>query len=727
MKKHRHRSGIVLLQASIVAGCLLAAACAPPADRSRLAGPSVPPPVERRAPVEYQPAESSGSRPGWLDQVPADRDGLHFQVGMGEYRTTQVEADEAAMQAALVKIGSYVGVQVSQVEEVVRRVSGKESGVLDGTIDTTGKTQLAVNVLIAKAKASQFYRQKFRAMQGKVFQGEAFSSAVLVAVPLEEIRRAREWVEAEKARAEEEKQKILAESARRLEAVDRALAGGEVLRAIDLLQQEWQRLEGVAADFGRRGGAFAGQLAGLAEAQRALPGKTNEVVSALHIDTGRLSPCLLQQTDAQTISVWAWVRYAGGYRPAERLPLVLRQGSGAVLARAVTGKEGQADFSVASNWPSGEIRIVVDTASPALNGFMEQFLFSLSRVEGCLTLTPLPADLEGAVRGAVARLFAGPALAPPRVGKVILGPITYGDSGQGSEFAYLLKKELSRHLTGIPGLEVLSPRTRNAAEVTRALQERKAAAKVEEGAAQVAIAPATRGISLIGASATQAVIDGADAALETVYAVRGGDVVMDLSLRQAASDVLLRSASVGVRREKLPAGVELIPRLEDGPGQAPAAAGGAIRLEVASHLGDGQTYAEGDTISYFVNLDRDAYLLLVYEDAERHLIRILPNRHSGDGFYRADSTLQIPGARDPFEFTITAPFGRERVWAFAASSPFPSLAGTELDNGLVLLEGSLNQVLERVRAVARRPGVAYGEAQTMITTVSGGTGLTARR
>lgn len=700
--------------------CQLGTGCSAPSGPSAPAARHVPPSVAQILPLEYLESNSSGSRPSWLDHVPADKDGMHFQVGMSEFRTSQAEADEAAMQAALVKIGAYVGVRVSQVEEVVRRVSGQESGILDGTIDTTGRTNTVVNVLIARAKASQFYRQKFRAMRGSTFQGDAYSSAVLVTIPLDEIRTAKDWVENEKLAAEEEKLRAMAEHAARLEAIARTLTAAEVMRTLALLQEEWRRLDGVASDFEARGGSYQGQVAALRAAQRALLGKVNEVAAALHVDTGRLAFRMLPQTDGQTLSVWVWMKDAGRYRPVERLPLLLRLASGAVLGRTMTSKDGQADFTMAASWSAGEVRVSIDSEAPVLHGFTEEFLATLSRVEGRLTITPLPADLEGAVRGMLGHLFTGPALAPPKVGKVILGPITYGDSGQGSEFAYLLKKELSRYLTMVPGLEVVTPRPRNVAEVARILQGQTNRGPAT-GGGLVAEAPVTRGISIIGASSTQAVIDGADAALETVYSVRGGEVLVDLSLRQAASDVLLRSVSAALRREQLPSGIELIPRRDAlmVPGQASTPAAGAIRLEVASHLGDGQTYAEGDTISYFVNLDHDAYLLLVYEDAAGHLIRILPNPFSGDGFHRAGSTLQIPTSRDPFEFTIAPPFGRERVWAFAASVPFPKLPGVELDNGLALLDGRVADLLRRIRTVADRPGVAYGEAQTMITTVSG--------
>jgi hypothetical protein len=331
----------------------------------------------------------------------------------------------------------------------------------------------------------------------------------------------------------------------------------------------------------------------------------------------------------------------------------------------------------------------------------EPLLRSLARVESRVSVIAAETDLDGAVRMAVADLFRGPSSGPLPAQRVVVGPVTYGETGLGSEFAPLLKRYLSEYLIRVRGLEVVVPRQREVAAVARAAQTRGITARKTPS---------------LGSAATQASIDQADAGLEITYSFFGEEEVrVSLALKEAGTDILLGAASASIDRRTLPPGISLAPALTAPHPLPRPAANAGIRLELTSHLGDGQTYTEGESISYFVNLDRDAYLLLIYEDAGGNLIRILPNKYSGKGFYRKGSTVEIPGENDGFEFTITPPFGVERVWAFAASVPFPHLPGTELENGLLLLREDMNTLLRRVRTAAG--GNGYGEALTTVTTI----------
>ena len=194
---------------------------------------------------------------------------------------------------------------------------------------------------------------------------------------------------------------------------------------------------------------------------------------------------------------------------------------------------------------------------------------------------------------------------------------------------------------------------------------------------------------------------------------------VNVSLKEAGTDILQGASSVVIDKRTIPSNLVLLPQVSRKPvTYENKSTGGSITLELTSKLGDGQTYMEGDTISYFVSMDRDAYLLLVYEDAEHNLIQILPNRHSGKGYYRAGRFIEMPGDKDPFEFVIQGPFGLESVWAFAASRPFPALSGAQLENGLILLNENLNTVLTKIRSHGKNANIAYGEKRATITTVA---------
>lgn len=140
---------------------------------------------------------------------------------------------------------------------------------------------------------------------------------------------------------------------------------------------------------------------------------------------------------------------------------------------------------------------------------------------------------------------------------------------------------------------------------------------------------------------------------------------------------------------------------------------------MTSHLGDNQTFRAGDTISFLLSLDRDAYLLLVYQDAAGNLLKIFPDPSNPSGFVHAAQFVAFPFKGSGFRLRVTAPFGRESLWAFAASTPFPALTGRMQDDGAVLIGQDVQGLLTQVRAYGRRPGVAYGEARAVLTTEAG--------
>jgi len=141
-----------------------------------------------------------------------------------------------------------------------------------------------------------------------------------------------------------------------------------------------------------------------------------------------------------------------------------------------------------------------------------------------------------------------------------------------------------------------------------------------------------------------------------------------------------------------------------------------IGIDITTYLGDKQTFKQGDTLAFLVNLDKAAHLLLVYQDAANNLIQIIPNRYRPQDHYPAGLFIAVPGDKEPFEFTVKPPFGEEKLWAFASQSQFPELEGEQLDNGLKKLTGDLASILLRVRP--GKHGAIYGEASTTIITVA---------
>jgi hypothetical protein len=150
------------------------------------------------------------------------------------------------------------------------------------------------------------------------------------------------------------------------------------------------------------------------------------------------------------------------------------------------------------------------------------------------------------------------------------------------------------------------------------------------------------------------------------------------------------------------------------PTFAESATPNTIGIEVTTHLGDHQKFNQGDTIAFLVSLDKDAHILMIYQDAENNLIQIIPNRYRQQEQYRAGLFIAVPDSKEPFEFKVQPPFGEEKLWVFASNYKFPDLDGHELSNGLRKLNGNLKNILKAVRPAG--VDALYGESTTSVIT-----------
>jgi len=138
-----------------------------------------------------------------------------------------------------------------------------------------------------------------------------------------------------------------------------------------------------------------------------------------------------------------------------------------------------------------------------------------------------------------------------------------------------------------------------------------------------------------------------------------------------------------------------------------------IQIEITTHLGNQQSFVDGDIISFLLNLDTDAYLLVVYQDATGNLIQLLPNRDSQKERYRAGLFISLPEEQAPFRFKVQPPYGDEILWAFASDEPQPNLKGEELQNGLKRLKLDFKTLLQTLRNKNQK---SYGESSLSIHT-----------
>ncbi|MBS0206742.1 MAG: DUF4384 domain-containing protein [Planctomycetes bacterium] len=85
-------------------------------------------------------------------------------------------------------------------------------------------------------------------------------------------------------------------------------------------------------------------------------------------------------------------------------------------------------------------------------------------------------------------------------------------------------------------------------------------------------------------------------------------------------------------------------------------------------------YRAGDQLTLTVTSESDAFLYVLYQQADGRLYQVFPNRRQSEGRIRAGQPFTIPARDDLFRWTVGAPFGKEVVKVIATSRPLRALA-----------------------------------------------------
>jgi len=91
-----------------------------------------------------------------------------------------------------------------------------------------------------------------------------------------------------------------------------------------------------------------------------------------------------------------------------------------------------------------------------------------------------------------------------------------------------------------------------------------------------------------------------------------------------------------------------------------------------------RSYREGNALTVRVVSEQDAYLYVVYQQADGKTFQIFPNSAQIDNHVRARQTVEIPGSDDTFRWIVGPPFGKEFVKVIAAKEPLTAAADPSL-------------------------------------------------
>lgn len=141
-----------------------------------------------------------------------------------------------------------------------------------------------------------------------------------------------------------------------------------------------------------------------------------------------------------------------------------------------------------------------------------------------------------------------------------------------------------------------------------------------------------------------------------------------------------------------------------------------LSVEITTHLGDEQEFHQGDELTFLVNLNRAAYLTIIFQDASGKLMQILPNKNRQAHLFESGMYFLVPDDQDPFHYRVAPPYGKEVVHVFASAQPLPEFSGKVLGNGLRQLSGSYEDLNHTMQVLQKEQGIVVTSGLTRITT-----------
>ena len=89
-------------------------------------------------------------------------------------------------------------------------------------------------------------------------------------------------------------------------------------------------------------------------------------------------------------------------------------------------------------------------------------------------------------------------------------------------------------------------------------------------------------------------------------------------------------------------------------------------------------YREDDTFRMRVKSERDAYIYVIYQQADGKTYQVFPNVAQKNNRVKAREVLLIPAEDDQFRWRISGPFGTETVKVIASEEPLENLSDAQM-------------------------------------------------
>ncbi|HPC85104.1 MAG TPA: DUF4384 domain-containing protein [Smithellaceae bacterium] len=88
---------------------------------------------------------------------------------------------------------------------------------------------------------------------------------------------------------------------------------------------------------------------------------------------------------------------------------------------------------------------------------------------------------------------------------------------------------------------------------------------------------------------------------------------------------------------------------------------------------DKTSYSTGEKIRIYLKGNKPFFARLIYRDAARNHLQLLPNPYRQDNYFQGGVIYEIPSGKDQFELEVNPPFGEENIIVYASVSELGDL------------------------------------------------------
>lgn len=143
----------------------------------------------------------------------------------------------------------------------------------------------------------------------------------------------------------------------------------------------------------------------------------------------------------------------------------------------------------------------------------------------------------------------------------------------------------------------------------------------------------------------------------------------------------------------------------------------ALLVDVTTHAGDQARFVEGSGVSFFVSLNRPAYLALIFKNASGKRVQLYPTPNTP--LIRQNAGAYLPFALSSQTLRVSAPFGHESLTVVASNRSFPALPGIVV-RGFRELEWSESQWERWLRSYPAQCKCEFAVGQVSFSTFANG-------